>query len=303
MPQDQAPLQRAGQLDIWRRFYDAQWRARAAFIASQIVSGEDDAYRILQKLHAKERKYSLEYQVGPDRSEYQRIDVADRHDLLPTRVPAFRNSSLRGKPVVVSFYTMTMYDDFLIDFIDETGPFDCIVELGCGLGSNLFEIFHRGGPRDIPYFGGELAAGGLQAANALRAVEKNLEVRFFKFDFTAPDLDLVRGFKAPLFFTLHAIEQVTSIGVDLFKTIAQAGERVTCVHLEPFGFQLGDLGDVTVAQRKAFLDRGWNRNLAPTLKAAQDAGILEIKYLAAEIFLPSDAANPTSLAVWESLRK
>ena len=50
----------------------------------------------------------------------------------------------KGAKLIVPFHSSFNFYDMLIDIIDETGPYDSIVELGCGYGRNLIEIFYRG---------------------------------------------------------------------------------------------------------------------------------------------------------------
>ena len=77
----------------------------------------------------------------------------------------------------------------LIDIIDETGPYDSIVELGCGYGRNLIEIFYKGGPTDVRYFGGEFTQSGVEIASKLAAATPKINAKFFHFNHLEPSLE------------------------------------------------------------------------------------------------------------------
>jgi hypothetical protein len=143
---------------------------------------------------------------------------------------------------------------------------DCIVELGCGYGRNLVELFFNGGPK-IPYFGGELTETGRAIGDALASLSKEQTLSFHPFDHVSPDLSWMPRCNRALIYTVHSIEQVYKIDTTFFECIAGSAEHVTGLHLEPFGFQVNpDLDDVTTIQ--------------------------------SEQFYPEDPLNPTSVTIW-----
>lgn len=285
------------QEQVWRDFYEAAWRVRADFVAAEIRSGETNAYRIIKKLQAHERKFHIK---SGDTVRYEPYPFPEDVKSLPGKVPAFRETSFRGKPLVVSYHARDNLHDFIIDYMGDTGPYDCIVELGCGYGRNFFEIFYGGGPQDVPYFGGEFTDSGVALARRLAALEPGLDATFFHFDHTAPDLSPIPACGRALVFTVHSIEQVKTIEPELFRAITGIAKHVTGIHLEPFGFQVADLGPISKAHAAFMVRRGWNLNFAEALLKARDRFGLVVKFMATELFLPADAENPTSLAIWES---
>jgi len=286
----------AEQRDIWRDFYEQSWAIRAKFIRSMIDGGEANAYRLIKRLQAHERKFEL--RLDGDGVRYRRL--YDSHANSPCQLPPFRQTSIRGQEMYVPYHATDNLHNFIIDYMSNMEPFDCIVELGCGYGRNVFEIFYCGGPVDIPYFGGELTESGVALAREIAALQPDLKATFFPFDHTKPDVRSIPKVDRALVYTMHSLEQVRNIDPELFRVIASIGRHVTCIHLEPFGFQIEDLGPASKAHAKFARERGWNQNFIEALCAARDRSWLTIQFIVTEMFLPADPHNPTSLAIWES---
>lgn len=290
---------------MWRYFYGGQWEARRQYIENQIESGETNAARLLGLLEKFERKNTIKQQFLFSASgelsltgEIQPIQFTEER--TPAGVPGFRTSSLRGQLLQVPYHTPDSYVNFLVDVIDETGPYDAVVELGCGYGKNLLGIHFAGGPKGIPYFGGELVPNGRDLATRLAGLTPDLDLSIHAFDHLDPDLSFLPKVERLFVFTVHSLEQVERIGPVFFEAIAQAAPQVTTIHLEPFGFQIQDLGPATKTQREYFQENRWNSNLWQALNQAKDSGILDIEFAALELFLPADSKNATSLAMWRN---
>lgn len=287
----------AQQNSAWRQFYEDAWAARAAFLRSKIAAGENNPYRLVKLLQAHERKHQIVH--DGEHYRYERLPFPKEVRDCPGGVPVLRHSSFRGQPIAVPYHATDNLHNFIVDFIDESGPFDCIVELGCGYGRNLFEIFYNGGPRQARYFGGELTESGVALAQELAALAPEMDATFFRFDYLNPDFSALPRVDRALVFTMHSIEQVRRIEPSLFDAIAGAARHVTCIHLEPFGFQLADLGPMSKKHREFMVENDWNLNFGEALVRARDEFAINIKYVATEIYLPMHAENPTSLAIWE----
>ena len=206
---------------------------------------------------------------------------------------------LRGNYALIPFHATDNLVDFIVDYIDEKGPFDTIIELGCGYGRNLFNIFYGGGPQDARYYGGELTASGVAMAREIAALDPAMQASFFPFDYLEPAL-AIEPVERALVFTMHSIEQVCQIDPRLFGVIAGTGRRVDCIHLEPFGFQFAELGPASIEHRKQAIENNWNLNFAAALQEAKQAHGLNISCVVTELSLAVDPHNPTSLAIWQA---
>jgi hypothetical protein len=299
----------ASQQDYWRKFYEYQWGARRDFLANLIKDGEKSGFRAIKLLEAVERKNifmqkTLMYENGDieliSAGLNSSVSYYEGKDALPCGTPAFKKSSLRGHELFIPYHAKTEYLDFLIDFIDARGPFDAIVELGCGFAHNLIGLHYHGGPTGIPYRGGEITDSGRDLAMMLAKLEPEIDLAIFPFDHLRPDLSSLPKVERLFVFTSHTIEQVEAIDLRLIETIAQAAPSVCVVHLEPFGFQAANLGPVSQAHAEMMEKNKWNRNLYAVLREAEAKGMIKLDFVATEIFLPTNPKNPTSLAVWRN---
>lgn len=285
----------------WIAFYEATWAYRSELMEKWIAEGDHHPISLIRRLAAFERRFRVGRNTATGEVGVVPMNYEAVAEPGPAGVPVLLRSSLRGRFMVVPFHSaQTPLADFLVDYIGETGPYDAVIELGCGYGRNLFSIFYGGGPRDIPYFGGELTRSGRELGERLARLDDGYSGGFFAFDHTKPDLSGLPAFQRPLFFTMHSIEQVHWLGQAFFAAVTGAAPRVTCVHLEPFGFQLTNLGEVTTRQRDVALERRWNINLGTAMTKAAQAGLIHVDHVFTEVFLSADPTNPTSLAIWTS---
>ena len=154
-------------------------------------------------------------------------------------------------------------------------------------------------------FGGELTSSGVSLARRLVALNKDIKAAFFGFDHTAPNLDAFKahGFKNVLAYTCHSIEQVNYVPIEFFKVVSAAAENVTCIHMEPFSFQLGAEAAVNRELLKAFAERNWNLNLVQAAAAAEKQGIIFREWISQGNFISSDGFNQTSIMIWKNARR
>jgi SAM-dependent methyltransferase len=289
------------QSDLWREFYENAWQARLTYLTQLIEEGETDPLRCLQRLFALERKHSLHMDVATRQVTWDRLPV-DRNKLLPSGVETSRVASGLGKFVEVPAYTNSSIPEFLVDFIHERGPFDAVIELGCGIGRRIIELHYYGAPRDTKLFGGEMTQSGVATAQRLAALNPNIQAEFFPFDHVKPDLAPIRqrGFGNVLVFTSHSIEQVAYLPQEFFQEVAGCARQVTCVHLEPFGFQAKCDSDQARAQRAGFEKNQWNQNLFAAAAIAEQKGVITREWVSIGNFLSTDYLNSTSILIWRS---
>lgn len=289
------------QSEIWREFYENAWQARLAYLSRLIEEGETDPLRCLQLLFALERKHSLHMDVGTRKVTWDRLPM-DRSKLLPSGVETSRVASGLGRFVEVPAYTNSSIPEFLVDFIDERGPFDAVIELGCGIGRRIIELYYYGIPKDTKLFGGEMTQSGVAAARQLAALKPDIQAEFFQFDHVKPCLNPIkeRGFGNVLVFTSHSLEQVAYLPQTFFEEVAGCTGKVTCVHLEPFGFQVKCDSDQARAQRAGFEKNQWNQNLHEAAALAEKNGVIKREWISIGNFLSTDYLNSTSILIWRN---
>jgi hypothetical protein len=298
-------------------FYEIAWNVRLQVIESLISEGETNPYRIIKKMESWERRYELvldKVTMYSPTSDGNRGDVLaqgysgnahwtpaqhERFEALPTGVVSFWESSLRGAELVVPAYTdiAGIPAKWVVDLCRE--DHDCIVELGSGLGRNIFEIYFNGGPAKATYFAGEFTESGRSVTEKLASLIPELDIRACAFDHRKPDFSFLNGHRSVLMFTCHSIEQVDRIPDDYFETLAGAAENVTCIHFEPFGFQISTNNPISKSQQNLAHDKNWNTNFVEVLEQSRASKKINVVFMATDLFA-IDKISPTSVAIWQN---
>ncbi|WP_229932653.1 hypothetical protein [Campylobacter majalis] len=264
--------------------------------------GGYNGYQAIKQLEKKERKYRLSVDIKTGEAEWEKLQIEDENFIFDTATPIFRVTSSMGKMMIAPYHSRFEFEKYLIDVMDETGPYDCVVELGCGYGRNLINMFYNGGDTNLKYYGGEFTQSGVDIATKLAAATPNMKAEFFHFNHLSPNLDIVKNknYECVFVFTSHSIEQVNQIHDNWFKVVASIAPHVRCVHLEPFGFQSKILGEVS-EKHKAFIQQNkWNENFTQVLQNAVNNGDIVVDGTMLEIGFSDDVFNPGSLCIWHS---
>jgi len=282
--------------------YDDAWAARLAFVREKLAQGPHRARQLLAALKRQERHFWLSTQPDHPPAWMRHVFPADAA-LWPPGQAQQRSTSIKGEFVEVPSYAEFRTAELLGDLAVHYGPFDVIAEFGCGSGRNLFELYDELADPDIRYVGGEFATSGIELAREIaRHHEAHDRFTFAAFDHTRPDLSLIGPARRALVMTVHSIEQVHRLPLDYFHQLAAAAPEVVGIHIEPFGFQVNAaLGLATRHQTQHFAKRRWNGNLHHALRRAEADGVIAVDRLDLECFLPEDAANPSSLAIWRRI--
>jgi hypothetical protein len=159
-----------------------------------------------------------------------------------------------------------------------------VCELGCGIGRNLLLLGESDDDRH--YYGGELAASGVEVANSI-----GLDVQ--KFDYYNPeDYEIIQPGSSVM--TVHSIEQIPDAQavIDNLSNVRTKIDKV--FHFEPVSNPsrtnfLGLLRD----RYKEIND--YNQNLREILTSRRDIRILSEDF---DIY-GLNPLNPTSVIVWE----
>ncbi len=310
----------------WNEFYEKSWDSRRKIMSDIIDSGETNPLRVVNLFLSSIRLSNKEQQplirdaknmMGITGRELEARPVDVRNVMLANdrmgvkitphmNLPGGRRADMqhthRNKFSVLSSYTDCDKMDFLSDYC-QSRNFDAVIELGSGYGGNLVKLFHQGGPK-VPYFAGEFTQSGTQCADMLNALSNEFEINSFRFDFRYPDFSSIPKFENVLVFTCHSIEQVDFIPDKLIPDICKISKNVTCIHMEPFGFQMvsTDVGrDVDKCHKHFFMENGWNQNLLNQLVVHTSNGNIDLEYIGKNALGGDDSYSPSSLAVWKSL--
>lgn len=287
----------AFQLPHWQDFYERAWAFRAKFLESQLQSGAN-ALQAIKELEKKERGYTLGVNDTTGEVLYMKKEISDDEPhIKDTNIALYSKRGFNGNIIILPKHTSYNFRTLLIDLIDATGPYDAIIELGCGYGRNLFEIFYGGGPRDAKYIGGEFTKSGVEIAQKLAKKAPKMKTEFFHFNHLEPKLPFKKPFKRAFVFTCHSIEQVMQINENWFDEVVKAGEFVRGAHLEPFGFQLKNSGPLSDMHKDFMIQNSWNINFAEVLRQALERKIIKDEQIFLEMGVTPDV-NVGSLAFW-----
>ena len=287
----------AFQLPHWQDFYERAWAFRAKFLESQLQSGAN-ALQAIKELEKKERGYTLGVNDTTGEVLYMKKEISDDEPhIKDTNIALYSKRGFNGNIIILPKHTSYDFRILLIDLIDATGPYDAIIELGCGYGRNLFEIFYGGGPRDAKYIGGEFTKSGVEIAQKLAKKAPKMKTEFFHFNHLEPKLPFKKPFKRAFVFTCHSIEQVMQINENWFDEVVKAGEFVRGAHLEPFGFQLKNSGPLSDMHKDFMIQNSWNINFAEVLRQALERKIIKDEQIFLEMGVTPDV-NVGSLAFW-----
>ena len=287
----------AFQLPHWQDFYEKAWAFRAKFLEEQLESGAN-ALQAIKELEKKERGYTLGVNDTTGEVSYMKKEISDDEPhIKDTNIALYSKRGFNGNIIILPKHTSYNFRTLLIDLIDATGPYDAIIELGCGYGRNLFEIFYGGGPREAKYIGGEFAKSGVETAQKLAKKAPKMKTEFFHFNHLEPKLPFKKPFKRAFVFTCHGIEQVMQINENWFDEVVKAGEFVRGAHLEPFGFQLKNSGPLSDMHKDFMIQNSWNINFAEVLRQAVERKIIKDEQIFLEMGVTPDV-NVGSLAFW-----
>lgn len=287
----------AFQLPHWQDFYEKAWAFRAKFLESELQSGAN-ALQAIKELEKKERGYTLGVNDTTGEVLYMKKEISDDEPhIKDTNIALYSKRGFNGNIIILPKHTSYNFRTLLIDLIDATGPYDAIIELGCGYGRNLFEIFYGGGPREAKYIGGEFTKSGVEIAQKLAKKAPKMKTEFFHFNHLEPKLPFKKPFKRAFVFTCHSIEQVMQINENWFDEVVKAGEFVRGAHLEPFGFQLKNSGPLSDMHKDFMIQNSWNINFAEVLRQAVERKIIKDEQIFLEMGVTPDV-NVGSLAFW-----
>lgn len=287
----------AFQLPHWQDFYEKAWAFRAKFLESELESGAN-ALQAIKELEKKERGYTLGVNDTTGEVLYMKKEISDDEPhIKDTNIALYSKRGFNGNIIILPKHISYDFITLLIDLIEATGPYDAIIELGCGYGRNLFEIFYGGGPRDAKYIGGEFTKSGVEIAQKLAKKAPKMKTEFFHFNHLEPKLPFKKPFKRAFVFTCHSIEQVMQINENWFDEVVKAGEFVRGAHLEPFGFQLKNSGPLSDMHKDFMIQNSWNINFAEVLRQAVERKIIKDEQIFLEMGVTPDV-NVGSLAFW-----
>ena len=193
----------------------------------------------------------------------------------------------------------------------------------------------RDRPYNIDYHCLELTERGRECSTLLASLNPDLKIRTTPFDYSEPDFSTLSGYRKILFFSVASVEQVSHLPDALVENMLRLDAEITCVQLEPVGWQrYGELnqliklakqgndvepissealskfiiqrlpngengttpGEMDIKAATYAESRGYNKNLLPLISRFHQQGVIEILYYHPNI--AGAAEYPSTLIGW-----
>lgn len=179
---------------------------------------------------------------------------------------------------------------------DET---DFVVEMGSGWGWHILTAFTSGGPRNATYVAAEYTEAGRRCAARLAQLDEHLRLEAVPFDYHEPSFAQLGRGRHAVVFSAHSIEQIPHVTPALFEAIRGLAERVTVLHFEPVGWQVGPEHDGRGTSSAYAEAHDYTRDLVPMLREEEAAGRVVIETIVPDVF-GINPSNSTTAIRWRS---
>lgn len=264
---------------VSREYGRDKWPAVLSKIKASIAAGERSLSRVLNDVIRSEWE-------APDHRAITAVALGERVQ-LPAAVAWYGSYALIAEAVISAC----------------RGDTGAIVDLGCGWGRSLFEIWLRGGPDAATFHAFEFTAAGLDCVTTLAALEPQVKVRTARFDFEKPDFSpLARPLGHAVVFTVSSLHQVPLIDAGAYRMLLGIADTVDCLHFEQIGWQIEPCGPHAAADRDYALRNDYNRNLWNVLTELSGNREIDVVDVRADLF-GTQAVYPMSLVHWRRPRR
>jgi hypothetical protein len=297
-------------------FYEDCWSDFVPTVASLADAGASLAQLVRQYDDYCGGYYG--FTTGPVR-QIKRLDLSG----FPNPPPPFRLTVVNGHYVSSP---VPPDHDAILDFVARcVGPdVDCVVEFGSGLGFNLARLRLRLPTAALTYVACEPSASGREVTHRIFATDPGARLQVHPFDYAAPDLNFLKGFRNIVALTSHSVEQMPVLGERFYRLLLDTNVTA-CVHVEPVGWQRWtNIKDVVLSIHRDpetwrryrsdyvfmvddahLVDNaaiwsalaGYNTDLLSLIAAAAERGEVSVSALAYEI-AGINPFNPSTLVAW-----
>lgn len=219
--------------------YEDSWNEALIIMEKDLKKGDRSVNEILDKYHQFKLASRFQNKLYCDVLKKLGLGIK-RHDLSQKRL-VVRNGSYLLEPLDIDIEQEHILIDILANFIHQSpAPIDCVVELGSGIGRNLFSLANRLDPgvkKRIQFFSCEFTDSGKKACRELLKLSNDLNMSIEHFDYYHPNFSFLPHRKNILFFTSHSIEQIPILNPKNFTAMLESSAGCYCYHAEPVGWQ------------------------------------------------------------------
>lgn len=263
--------------------YDKSWQSRLTLIMKVIEEGETSLSRAIPEI-------------------VRRLEKARNIGMEPTGHAAF-NTVVQLPPRPAGALHRAAVVETVIDLCSPAT--ETVIELGSGWGEHLCNLYLQGAPANANYYACEISESGRKCALVLAALEEGFNLQACHFNYVEPDFTSIpKKQKEVVVYSVHSVEQVPEVPIDLIRKLCELGDSVCGAHFEPIGWQMieeGKKNEMTLAHQKRCETNKYNRNFWPMLLQAQAEGLITIEKAIPNFF--GRDYNPASYIVWRKNTK
>lgn len=304
---DQASDHTTTHSEPWADYYDQWFKLDFEILKGVIDAGETSVYRALNAYHrivdSKSKGGSISADGGVRDLARHEIDYSNSPLILPTGKPLYTVQSFMAHTFPVPFYVDVggYAARYLMDVVSELAP-QAIIELGAGDGSQLFKLDELGLDRSIAMYAAEQSEYGRKITNTLCEMDRKINISTHPFDFNSPDFSFFAKHDNVLVFTHMTLMFLRDVQEEFVLSLANAAQKVTCFHFEPFGHQFStDNNPASSEQGDYFRGKGWNVSFMALLDRLQREGHIGNLKVLKDVVYGGDILTPKCVVSWENI--
>jgi hypothetical protein len=237
--------------------YEDTWHDALQILKPNMVSKDNNLTAILHDFLIK--KVNQRFDKKSYRDIHKKLGITIKRNQVPDRRLVVHNGHYTIVP------TDTILDDIFIDILakfihKKENQIDYVVELGSGIGINLFLLARKLNPslgRRIKFCACEITDAGRKTCKKIIDFCDEISMSVEYFDYYHPDFSFLEPQRNVLFFTAHSIEQIPKIDRAVFEKMIAVANQCYCYHAEPVGWQYEE---ELSKMRKHLKPNHWKKN-------------------------------------------
>ena len=131
----------------------------------------------------------------------------------------------------------------------------------------------------------------------IATLDERLKFQAIHFDYHEPDFSALPKARHAVVFSAHSIEQIPHLTPAFFEAVRSVADRVTVLHFEPVGWQVGPEHDGRGTSSEYAEAHDYTRDLVPLLRDEEAAGRVVIDTIVPDVF-GINPSNSTTAIRW-----
>lgn len=155
---------------------------------------------------------------------------------------------------------------------------DAIIEIGCGPGFQLCDLYFELGCPDLPFYGCELQRwSNASLVELAKMLGINGRIRAVNFDIDTANFSFASSCNVPLFFSVGALAYAQPSVELFFKRLAAQFPKFSFLLFEPISYELAEYFQIEpLFSRHQAVSNMFNLNQFAILKSLEKQGLLKV---------------------------